>query len=117
MGWRLERVRPAFPPDAPQTRLTPEVTPLPSEAVFEKIGMSAFNGTPLDLVLRDCGIQALAIVGVALEVGLEPTVRHAADLGYIPVVVTDACGGRDERAYLHRLVFFTADDGRHGQAS
>jgi biuret amidohydrolase len=92
MAWqrvdRVERVRPTFPPDAPQTQLADAVAPRPSEAVFDKITMSAFVGTPLDLVLRDCGIQAIAIVGVALEVGIEPTVRHAADLGYIPVVVT-----------------------------
>jgi len=107
MAWQrvdsVDRVRTAFPPDAPQTRLIPEVSPLPSEAVFDRITMSAFVGTPLDLVLRDCGINAIAVVGVALEVGLEPTVRHAADLGYIPVVVTDACGGRDEAAMERSL--------------
>jgi biuret amidohydrolase len=107
MAWQrvdsVDRVRPAFPPDAPQTQLVPDVKPRPSEAVFDKIGMSAFVGTPLDLVLRDCGIGAIAIVGVALEVGIEPTVRHAADLGYIPVVVTDACGGRDAPAMQRSL--------------
>jgi len=44
----------------------------------------------------DCGINAFAIVGVAMEVGIEPTVRHAADLGYIPVIVSDACGAGNE---------------------
>ena len=46
----------------------------------------------LRLPLRDCGIDAFAIVGIAMEIGIEPTVRHGADLGYIPVVVKDACG-------------------------
>ena len=32
------------------------------------------------------------IVGAVLEIGIEPTARHAADLGPLPVVVTDACG-------------------------
>jgi nicotinamidase-related amidase len=54
--------------------------------------MSAFESTPLNIVLRDCGINTFAIVGVATEVGIEPTVRHGADLGYIPVIVRDACG-------------------------
>ena len=54
--------------------------------------MSAFEGTPLDMALRDCGIDAFAIVGIAMEIGIEPTVRHGADLGYVPVVVKDACG-------------------------
>jgi len=68
------------------------MTPLPSEAVFDKITMSAFEGTPLNIALRDCGIIAFAVVGVAMEIGIEPTVRHGADLGYIPVVIKDACG-------------------------
>ena len=34
-----------------------------------------------------------------MEVGIEPTVKHAADLGFLPVVLTDACGaGQDEAA-------------------
>jgi nicotinamidase-related amidase len=70
----------------------PEMNPLPSEAIFDKITMSAFEGTPLDMALRDCGIDAFAIVGIAMEIGIEPTVRQGADLGYTPVVVKDACG-------------------------
>jgi nicotinamidase-related amidase len=102
MAWQhvasVDGVRPAFPPSAPQTQLIADVAPRSSEAVLDKISMSAFVGTPLELILRDCGIKALAIVGVALEVGIEPTARHAADLGFIPIVVTDACGGRDKAA-------------------
>ena len=66
--------------------------PQPDEAVIDKITMSAFEGTPLDIVLRDCGVTSYLIVGAAMEVGIEPTVRHSADLGYIPIVVRDACG-------------------------
>jgi nicotinamidase-related amidase len=69
------------------------------QAIFDKLAMSAFEGTPLNFALRDCGIRAVLIAGIALEIGIEPTVRHAADLGFIPVVVTDACGsGHDEAA-------------------
>lgn len=85
----------ALPPDADHVRIAPEVEPAADEAVFDKVTMSAFEGTPLDIVLRDCGVTAVAVVGVALEIGVEPTVRHAADLGYVPIVVTDACGAGD----------------------
>ncbi len=54
--------------------------------------MSALTGTSLDFALRDCGIMNLAIVGIALEIGIEPTVRSATDLGFVPIVLTDACG-------------------------
>ena len=102
MAWqrvsRVDDVRPWFLRDSPGFQLTPEVAPLPSEAVFDKITMSAFEGTPLDIALRDCGINAFLIVGVATEIGIEPTVRHGADLGYIPIVVTDACGAGHREA-------------------
>ena len=103
MAWQrvesVEQVSPWFLRDSPGFQLVPELGPLPSEAIFDKITMSAFEGTPLDIALRDCGIIAFAIVGVATEVGIAPTVRHGADLGFIPVVVTDACGaGHDEAA-------------------
>jgi nicotinamidase-related amidase len=102
MAWQrvehAEDVSPWFVRDAPGFELLPELEPLESEAVLDKITMSAFEGTPLDIVLRDCGLVAFAIVGVATEIGIEPTVRHGADLGYIPVVVTDACGAGNEEA-------------------
>src|SRR5438445_687223 len=85
-------VKPWLLRDSPGFQMIPEVNPLPSEAVFDKITMSAFEGTPLDIALRDCGIDAFAIVGIAMEIGIEPTVRHGANLGYIPMVVKDACG-------------------------
>jgi len=96
MAWQrvtsVAEVRPWFLRDSPGFPLIPEIVPQPSEVVFDKITMSAFEGTPLDIALRDCGINSFIIVGVATEIGIEPTVRHGADLGYIPIVVTDACG-------------------------
>jgi nicotinamidase-related amidase len=98
---RVERAAdtvPAFPRDSPQFQITPELWPRPNEALVDKITMSAFAGTYLDIALRDCGINSFVIAGIALEVGIEPTVRHATDLGYIPIVVTDACGFGDAAA-------------------
>jgi nicotinamidase-related amidase len=96
MAWQRVKspndVNPIFLRDSAAFQLVPEINPLPSEAVFDKITMSAFEGTPLNIALRDCGIDAFAIVGIAMEIGIEPTVRHGADLGYIPIIVTDACG-------------------------
>ena len=102
MAWQRvdspEQVNPWFLRDAPGFQITPELQPHPSEGVFDKLAMSAFEGTWLDFALRDCGINAFIIVGVATEIGIEPTARHGADLGYIPVLVTDACGSGDKEA-------------------
>ena len=88
---RLEDVTSPFLPDAPQTQIVAELAPTEREAVLDKLTLSAFAGTPLELALRGAEVDALAIEGVATEIGIEPTVRHAGDLGFIPVVLTDAC--------------------------
>jgi nicotinamidase-related amidase len=102
MAWQRtdspEQVNPWFLRDAPGFQITPELLPRPSEGVFDKLTMSAFEGTWLDFALRDCGINAFIIVGVATEIGIEPTARHGADLGYIPIVISDACGAGNEAA-------------------
>ena len=107
MAWqkvtRATDVHPWFLRDTPGFELLPDLAPRPSEAIFDKITFSAFEGTPLDIALRDCGINAFAICGVATEIGIEPTVRHGADLGYIPIVVTDACGAGHEEAGVRAL--------------
>jgi biuret amidohydrolase len=102
MAWQRadspEEVNPWFLRDAPGFQIMPELEPRPTEGVFDKLTMSAFEGTWLDFALRDCGINAFIIVGVATEIGIEPTARHGADLGYIPVLINDACGAGNEEA-------------------
>jgi nicotinamidase-related amidase len=89
--------------DSPGFAIVPELAPRPSEAIFDKLAMSAFEGTPLEFALRDCGIMAVAIVGIATEIGIEPTARHAADLGFVPVIVADACGAGEADAAARSL--------------
>jgi len=115
MAWQRvnspEKVNPWFLRDSPGFQIVRELSPLPSEGVFDKLAMSAFEGTWLDLALRDCGINAFIIVGVATEIGIEPTVRHGADLGYIPVLLSDACGAGNEEAARRSIesLKFTGD--------
>lgn len=92
-----------FPPAAPQTQLVAELAPVGAEPVFVELGMSAFVGTPLEAVLRDRGVSTLVLVGAVLEIGVEPTARHAADLAFLPVVVEDACGVVDADAARRSL--------------
>ncbi len=102
MAWQHvdspEQVKPWFLRDAPGFQIIPELAPLPREGIFDKLTMSAFEGTWLDLALKDCGINTFIIVGVATEIGIAPTIRHGTDLGYIPVFVTDACAAGNEEA-------------------
>jgi nicotinamidase-related amidase len=103
MAWQRtddpDKVNPWFLRGSPGFEITPELAPRASEAIFDKLTMSALEGTPLAIALRDCGITSMALLGVAMEIGIEPTARHAADLGIVPIIVEDACGsGHTEAA-------------------
>lgn len=96
MAWQKrsdpDSVESWFLHDAAATEIVPELAPRPDEAVFDKITMSAFDSTALALALHDADIRAIGISGIAMEIGIEPTVRQATDHGLAAVVIEDACG-------------------------
>lgn len=66
----VAEVKPNFLPNSTAHAIIPELSPLPSEVAFDKLTMSAFVGSYLDLALRDARIEAVAIVGAVLEFGI-----------------------------------------------
>jgi nicotinamidase-related amidase len=115
MAWQRvadpTQVQPWFLRDSPAFQIVPELAPQSDEAVFDKLAFSAFEGTPVEMVLRDCALIAFAIVGIATEIGIDPTVRHGADLALIPVVAQDACGAGNAAAAERSLanIAFSGD--------
>jgi nicotinamidase-related amidase len=107
MAWQRvqkpEEVKSWFVRGSEAAEIVPELAPGDDDLVVEKFSMSALTGTSLDFALRDCGIVNLVIVGIALEIGIEPTVRSATDLGLVPVVLTDACGWGNDAAAKRAL--------------
>lgn len=107
MAWQRvdssEKVKPIFLRDSPAFQIIPELQPLAGEGVIDKITMSAFEATYLEIALRDCGIHSFIIAGIALEIGIDPTCRQGADLGFWPILVHDACGYGNEEAANHSL--------------
>jgi biuret amidohydrolase len=85
-----------IPQGSPAFQIVSALEPREGEVVVDKITMSAFEGTFLNLAMRDAGVDSFLIAGIALEIGIEPTVRQALDLNYLPVVIHDACGSRTE---------------------
>ncbi|MGY3317363.1 cysteine hydrolase [Arthrobacter sp. TE12232] len=60
------------------------------EPVLLRNRMSGFNGTGLDLLLRNLGVTTVVVAGVWTNMAVEHTLRDAADHGYRPIIVTDA---------------------------
>jgi gluconolactonase len=65
--------------------------PQPGDHVVEKIRMSAFEGSNLEIVLRSGGRDTLINTGAWTNMSVEHTSRTAADKGYFVVVPEDAC--------------------------
>jgi nicotinamidase-related amidase len=79
--------------------------PRQGHIVLEKSQPSFFIDTPLDLRLKTLGIKTLVFAGVATDIGIEFTCRHAASLGYFSVVAEDACGSYTDLAHQRSLDF------------
>lgn len=65
--------------------------PEASEEVVYKVGVSAFQGTQLDSLLRNAGVRDVIVAGAFTHMVVESTVRQGFDLGYRMHVVEPAC--------------------------
>jgi len=72
------------------------LAPVEGEPVLLRNRMSAFNGSGLDALLRNLGVQSVVVAGVWTNMAVEHTVRDAADHGYHAVLVTDATSSINE---------------------
>jgi Amidases related to nicotinamidase len=61
-------------------------------------------GTNVELMLRNAGIRTVVFTGIATEVGVETSARHAFALGFFPVIVRDAVSSYDREAHERSLV-------------
>lgn len=95
--------------------LIDELQPLPGEPVIDKPGYSAFAHTDLDLLLRTRGIEQLIVTGVTTEVCVSSTVRHAVDLGFDCVTVSDACASADPTLHRAALAMIGVEGGLFGE--
>lgn len=98
-----EETRPFFLQGSALWEIVPELAPREGEVIIDKITMSAFEGTFLNLAMRDARLDCFVIAGIALEVGIGPTVRHGLDLNLCPVLVLDACGSKTTDAHQQTM--------------
>lgn len=77
--------------------------PAHEDLVIEKSTPSIFIDTVADARLRAADVRTLVLTGVATDVGIELTARHALALGYYPVIVSDGVGSYTEAANSRSL--------------
>ena len=86
--------------------IMPEIAPHDDDLVIVKQYASAFFGTDLAERLRELGVDTVVVVGTSTSGCVRATAVDAIQHGFIPIVVADAVGDRDDavhRASLYDL--------------
>jgi nicotinamidase-related amidase len=87
----------AFRPDAPGTRLIPEMADGAHTVDNQKL--SGLAGNDLAARLSAQGVDTLFVTGVATNLTVEQTARHATDLGFTVHPVGDCVTAADEATH------------------
>lgn len=85
-------LQPTMHEESPDREFISQLQPRDHHTIIDKSTPSFFVGTPLQLRLSALQVRTLIFSGVATEIGIDLTAKHAFALGYYPVVVEDAVG-------------------------
>jgi nicotinamidase-related amidase len=85
--------------------LVEAVAPEEDDTVVVKPRYSAFDHTPLELILRDLEIERILLAGNATEGCVVQTAIDGRELGFKISVLVDACASADERLEQIALVY------------
>ncbi len=81
----------------------PGLEPAPGETVVTKQYASAFFATSLASTLNAAGIDTVLVAGVSTSGCVRASAVDALQHGFVPLVVTDACGDRDDDVHAANL--------------
>ncbi len=92
-----------FEKGSPLGAFPENVAPKDNEITVTKQYASAFFGTSLASTLTAAGVDTLLITGVSTSGCVRATTVDAVQHGFIPLVIRDAVGDRDERPHEANL--------------
>jgi nicotinamidase-related amidase len=94
-------------PGSPAADLVPELGPREEDLVLPRLhGLSPFQGTELDFVLRNLGVSTVVGVGVSVNVAIQNLAFDAVNAGYQVVIPRDAVAGVPD-AYVEAVFAHT----------
>jgi nicotinamidase-related amidase len=102
---RPELLKPSMQPGMDETDFIDGMKPAPHHLVLDKSMPSLFVDTPLDVRLKARGIDTIVLTGVATDIGVEFTARHAMAKGYYSVIAEDATAAYTDVAQERSIAF------------
>jgi nicotinamidase-related amidase len=91
--------------------LIAQIAPREGDRFVVKPRYSAFDSTPLDLILESLRIERIQLAGTATEMCVAQTAIGARELGYKVTVLPDACACVDRRLEVVALEYLEAVTG------
>ena len=86
-------------------KIIPELEPQGSDLVLEKRRFSAFWGTNLDLILKEMGVDQIAVSGVSTPVCVLTTMLDGISYGFKVIMLEDCCAAhrKEDHEFLANL--------------
>ena len=89
-----------------EARVLEAVAPGEDEIVLPKTSSGVFNSTNIEYLLRNIGIDTLVVTGFLTDQCVDMAVRDAADRGFYPVCIADACATHSQARHDNALAAF-----------
>jgi len=90
----MARAEKGLEPGSEAAEIVPEIRVEPSDLVLPRLhGLSPFQGTELDSVLRNLGVRTIVGVGVSVNVAITNLAFDAVNASYQMVIPRDAVAG------------------------
>jgi nicotinamidase-related amidase len=90
----MAKARHPLLPGSPAAQIVPEIPVTDSDLVLPRFhGLSPFQGTELDFLLRNLGVTSLVAVGVSVNVAIQSLAFDAVNACYQVVIPRDAVAG------------------------
>jgi nicotinamidase-related amidase len=99
------KLKPAMQRGMAETDYIDGFGPADHHMIIEKSQPSFFVDTPLAARMKAMDRDTIVIGGVATDIGVEFTCRHAAAIGIYAVVAEDACGAYSQEAQDRSMAF------------
>jgi nicotinamidase-related amidase len=90
----MDRAPQKLLPGSAAAEIVPEIEVRESDIVLARLhGLSPFQGTELDFILRNLGVSTIVGVGVSVNVAIQNLAFDAVNAGYQMVIPRDAVAG------------------------
>jgi nicotinamidase-related amidase len=89
-----------------EAKVLDALAPGEDDIVLPKTSSGVFNSTNIEYLLRNMDIETLVVTGFLTDQCVDHTIRDAADRGFYPICVADACATHSQARHDNAIKSF-----------